>query len=627
MFCLLLNIVSFAVKIRLNKYTEMKIKSLLKRTLLFTLGLASVTSCINNDYDLSKDINLEITIGGELLAFPLGSMDTVFMTDLIDTTENIKIENGHFVLVNSEVMSPSSVSVSDITLTPDKTVIPEIYLEFFDIMPMMNIEERSTTELPGKYLKSEVISEGNIFKFDNEVPDELVKLKKVYFEEGEEPECIINIKLKLNSTVGLDGVVLKDLQCHLPDFFEFTSMDEGVTVVGDGIVSINEVVDPSDPALRKTLKIKSVDFTKSGASGLDAIYEDGVKRLKEEVGINIYGDVILKVSMVEPLSMSYVYEGSLEAEMEIEEMNLSQINGIFIPDMDVVNESIKIELGEDCDFLKKDAVLNFTNPQIYITFENNVGIPAVAEMKIWGEDENGMMINGSEITISDIHIDAADVCGIEKTTKWMISKNSKAKEGYNHKQVEDLPALWNVIPDRIRFTMFPVAEGDDHYIDLNKPMSFSGNYDLKAPLEFDNLNLTYTETIDGLLSDLKDISGLQESYTIHLVGNVENALEMNMNIKAIPYDKDGNEIPSSLVSATVENEIIAGGGADAAVVSPFKVILLTNDKGLSLLERIDLKITAVSDDNYDSVLITESQYLIMKDMKLRIIGGITIDAN
>ena len=38
-------------------------------------------SCVDNKYDLDKDIDMTINVGGEHLTLPAGSTDTVFATD------------------------------------------------------------------------------------------------------------------------------------------------------------------------------------------------------------------------------------------------------------------------------------------------------------------------------------------------------------------------------------------------------------------------------------------------------------------------------------------------------------------------------------------------------------------
>ena len=94
----------------------MNIRNLLKNTLLTAMGMTTFVSCINSDYALSKDINLELTLGGNMLAFPIGNMYTVYMMDLIDTTSTVKIVDGKYVMVMANEVEPSKVTLGELIL-------------------------------------------------------------------------------------------------------------------------------------------------------------------------------------------------------------------------------------------------------------------------------------------------------------------------------------------------------------------------------------------------------------------------------------------------------------------------------------------------------------------------------
>ena len=44
-------------------------------------------SCVDNKYDLDKDIDMTINVGGEHLAVPVGSTDTAFLSKIIEVEE------------------------------------------------------------------------------------------------------------------------------------------------------------------------------------------------------------------------------------------------------------------------------------------------------------------------------------------------------------------------------------------------------------------------------------------------------------------------------------------------------------------------------------------------------------
>ena len=61
-----------------------------KTALLVVLAVniqASFCSCVNEDYDLTKDFDKTISIGGDIHA-PIGNSETILISDLLDIDEN-----------------------------------------------------------------------------------------------------------------------------------------------------------------------------------------------------------------------------------------------------------------------------------------------------------------------------------------------------------------------------------------------------------------------------------------------------------------------------------------------------------------------------------------------------------
>ncbi|MDE5685491.1 MAG: hypothetical protein K2I26_02920, partial [Paramuribaculum sp.] len=84
-------------------------------------GLMAVaaTSCVDNDYDLSKDIDLTINVGGDLTV-PSSSTDRYSMAQILDLDKNSSIKpdgqlygysDGDYVLVQSGNSTNSSVTI------------------------------------------------------------------------------------------------------------------------------------------------------------------------------------------------------------------------------------------------------------------------------------------------------------------------------------------------------------------------------------------------------------------------------------------------------------------------------------------------------------------------------------
>lgn len=111
------------------------------------LGLAAlilITSCIDQRYDINKGLSTSINFGGDSLALPLGSSDTIRLGDFLDPAdvELMKtMEDGGYALnvkdsieVDVPKIDQSSLKIDEKTFTQEKAVsFGDINLEDFSI--------------------------------------------------------------------------------------------------------------------------------------------------------------------------------------------------------------------------------------------------------------------------------------------------------------------------------------------------------------------------------------------------------------------------------------------------------------------------------------------------------------
>jgi len=106
--------------------------------------LLTIPSCIDELYDLKDGISSEMVLGGDSLALPLGSSDTIRLSDFLSTDdiEMLKtMENGGYGLtmkdsisVNVPKIDQSSLKIDDQLFTQKKSVsFGEISMENFEI--------------------------------------------------------------------------------------------------------------------------------------------------------------------------------------------------------------------------------------------------------------------------------------------------------------------------------------------------------------------------------------------------------------------------------------------------------------------------------------------------------------
>ena len=199
-------------------------------------------------------------------------------------------------------------------------------------------------------------------------------------------------------------------------------------------------------------------------------------------------------------------------------------------------------------------------------------------------------------------------------------------EGAVNIQVSDINNLIQTIPDVVNVTIQPAVSCTDYFsVKLNKTYTVDCSYDIDIPLAFgSNLNIVYEETIDDLGSDLEDVDFSKAILSASIDNTIPLALELpDENVEIL--DEYGQKIEG--IKVTVEGGIKAGNGTEEAVNSQLNIQLETTEKGtLNKLDAIKLKIVAASGET-TGVQLYETQWLQLKDIKLKVPKGVTIDLN
>ena len=189
----------------------------MKRTLycLLLSALGITTSCVDNSYDLTKDIDMTVTIGGDLTT-PGSSSDSIKLKDLLDIdTENSDLKeepNGDYVLKINGDPTNSTIKV-------DKVVIDASTSDTNSSDELTFVKTSNYPELPIQNLNPNwELSNGK-----EPIPEEVVDLEYV--------EDITNnvITLNLNLSGTANGVILKKgLTFTFPSYLD-VSADDAVT--------------------------------------------------------------------------------------------------------------------------------------------------------------------------------------------------------------------------------------------------------------------------------------------------------------------------------------------------------------------------------------------------------------
>lgn len=100
--------------------------------LLLSFPLWNV-SCVDNKYDLDKDIDMTINVGGEHLAVPVGSTDTAFLSKIIEVEEGDILQPDAathiYHLTKQDDINVNPTTVNKVMITDAKTDLEQKIVE------------------------------------------------------------------------------------------------------------------------------------------------------------------------------------------------------------------------------------------------------------------------------------------------------------------------------------------------------------------------------------------------------------------------------------------------------------------------------------------------------------------
>ncbi|WP_025069148.1 hypothetical protein [Bacteroides gallinarum] len=575
--------------------------------LLTSLGVT--TSCIDNSYDLNKDIDMTISAGGEHLAIPVGYTERITLDKIIElnSEDDLKVlDNGEYHLLKEDEIIPSTTTVKQITVNGSSD----------------NPIEKITAANEHSSIENNVITT-NIIPKKGKIKATATQIDKAVIEIGElqgiQPTDLL-LKFKLTGDLSYQSIKAS-LVISFPYYLQFMA----------------------DPKLNKENNILTLELTESELklnqeyiyplklTGYKFATQAGTDKGKypgEQHSITINDDVTI-TGKTEVTVNSAVNGALLEINptVELTPMPIKSIRGVIKPEINETVTTVKLENLPD--FLSDDAVeLDITNPLISFIANNPLQTPIVLNGIMYGE-KGGSTIEGSTVKIGNESKDKNKILLAPGDNTIILSRTGKSdkenSQSVQNIQVSDINNLIKKIPDVVNVVLNPIVENEQYYTVELKDYEMTGNYDIDIPLNFGSaLKIVYDETIDNFDLDLEDVDIKKAILSINAVNTIPLAMEIkDDNVSAV--DVNGNVIKD--IDVTVEGTITESKDGKTEVTSTLNINLDETAEGaISKLDGLKLKVTAVPGQATDVQLLS-SQWLQLKDMKLKIPNGIKVDLN
>ena len=555
-------------------------------------------SCVDNKYDLDKDIDMTVNVGGEHLTIPAGSSDTAYLSKIIE------VEEGDILQPDAATRVYHLTKKDDIDVKP--TTVEEVTISSANTDLMKELVGAGSSTSAS--ITTDLEEENKLTAEASDIDEALIELGAL----GAETPASLTLAFEFLNTGNLTfgSVTAKNLEIQLPDFLMFK---EGEVTEGNKLILNNEELKNT----HKVLHVVGYQFGKKAGEG---------EKPDENRIITIDGKVTMKGEVV---TSGIGGSGSLTMTMHVTlgEMIANSVTGVIQPKIEA--EATKIELNDLPDFLKDEETrLDITNPVILLRANNPLATPVEIDA-VLTPLKNNTVVTGKSVEVGNgdiVLVPGANVIALSRT-------GESSLEGVTaNVKVEDINNLLETIPDDIEVKLKPVVRKKDYYTaKLGWSYEMPSSYEVDVPLSFEQgLNIVYNDSVQDLNKDLKDLDKVSLKKANVLV-TVDNAIPLKLQLKpenVLIKDVYGNEL--SAVKKTIEEDkqyVAESADGEKPATSELVLSLTSDDTAfLSKIDRICFKITAVP-GSATGVPLKDTQWLKVTSIKLSVPGGVNVDLN
>lgn len=486
-------------------------------------------SCVDNKYDLDKDIDMTINVGGEHLTIPAGSSDTAYLSKIIE------VEEGDILQPDAATRVYHLTKKDDIDVEP--TTVKEVTISetTTNLSPTEIVNATSSSvEVPAT-----VTTFGDFEAKSNNIDEALKELGALYAKAP--VDLILTIDFQKEQSLNFTRVQANKLKIVFPDYIVFKA-EEGIQ--GHELILDGQVLSENGSSYSRTLKVEGYKFSENAGAGK----KPNGGTLTIEGVISMEGEVVTT-------GISGTGTLSLVPKTVLREMTANSVTGVIQPEIKA--ETTNIELNDLPDFLKDEETrMDITNPVILLRAENQLETPVEVNAVLTPMKGNAQ-IDGKEVKVGSGYGKTPVVLASGKNVIALSRTGECTIEGVtSNVKVEDINNLLETIPDDIEVDLQPVVRNEDYYTaELGRAYEMPSSYEVDVPLSFEqNLNIVYNDSVQDLNKDLNDLDKVILKKANVLL-TVDNAIPLKLQLKpenVLIKDVYGNELTA--VKKTIEED-------------------------------------------------------------------------
>jgi hypothetical protein len=548
---------------------------------------------------------MTVNVGGEHLAIPVGYTEQITLDKIIELDEgdDLQLVNGEYHLLKSDKIDETNTSVKMVTVNESSNPINSI-----------NVLNNVDYSQPGDVTVEDIESEGSVNTEAHGIDEAVIEIGSL--TANTPAKLTLSFEINKTNSISYSDVTIDKMTITFPDFIKFEEGQSGLN--GQVLTISNETLSSSTYTI--DLYISKYVFGEKYGDGNKVKEENGDRIIKiENQKITVKTDVTVHQAQGTG-SLSITPTAILAA------MTVSEVNGTIKPDMDV--KPTEVELTNLPDFLQDEEVkLDITNP--VFSFKANNPLNEEIEMDgIMTGYKNGKVTKTVKIGSGNggVPIKLKPSGNKQQTISIVRNEKTVVETGATKVIVPNLNDIIETIPDRISVELKPAVKTDDYYtVNLGQDYVLNSEYNIDIPLSFGSgLKIVYEETIDDFDLDLEDVDIKKAIISITADNTIPLKMEIkNENVSAL--DVNGNKITD--INVTVEGTITESKDGKSIATSQLNINLVSTKEGaISKLDGLFFKVTAIPGQATDVQLLS-SQWMQLKDMKLKIPNGIKVDLN
>ena len=634
-------------------------------------------SCVNDEYDLSKDIDTSLSIQGDISA-PIGSTEPIVIGKFLDIDEENQIISAdpstgdYSLLINAENPISEPIVIEKVDISTDD-MFEEGGYEVY-----CNMKDEFASRYPGEDHSSLTATDINMLPDGPEATDITIDkdvstitdvVKEIRSVTVDSPVHLLFSSVSVADDTPAPVTIQKGFTIAFPKYITFSLYNESqddYELVDGHILKFLRDMDVDGGGMVVSLMMETVDIegVERDTDGQQGFVGD---RLIVRQSI-VISDLLATVdgSRYETLPDRTRMSITIEAEKN---MDIRSATAVLDPEMEIETPD-PITIGELPEFLSgENAVLDVYNPVIRLNVVNGSPASAYVLAKVCGLDGDGNVISGSDIQIGSLDPSSPEFILVSPgATEIFISGRGvtmpEPPSGNNQSQniiCQDLPDLLRVIPASIRIYDIDIVidnEGDEvsgyadsdyrvltfptgtdgrtddleyaMYVDytVDIPLSFGPELHIEYPYDISGLNETFNSEASegGEGGSGMNISLREASIKMTFV----STLPIDMEVTASPIDVNGKVLELegldvTLTAADGSVATVAAGALGQETSSPMVINIVADQESLKQLDGFRLNIIgSCKNGELAGKPLNSNQYVKINDISVRINGGVEL---